>query len=236
MWSNVISIDKRYKKETDYILDSLQNTQDISYALEESADRLWIYLASACERQDAVEARLCSMLSVVFLSFFKLRYFARELRIKQFTHATCAMISSMLHFDREFEKSVVSRVLATSLDYNVDGLLNFRLRALRDSWSELAEVAGRLLDTSGSDNDIYDIAAFITGSDGGSNRLLVSRNRLRNMTRRTEIEVVNLFDEEEFNLLSAIISQKPAEILLDKCDMSDPMCNTLRKIARVIHK
>lgn len=236
MWSNVISIDKRYDKETDYILGKLQNTHDISYAMEESADRLWIYLASACEKQDEVESKLTSMLSVVFLSFFKLRFFARELRLKRFTHATCAMISSMLHFDREFEKSIVLRVLSSVIDYNVDGIMNFRLRALRDSWSELAEVAARLLESSGNDNDIYDIAAFITGSDGGSNRLLLSRDKLRNITSRSEIEVVKLFNEDEFNVLSAIISQKPAEILLDKCEISDGMGASLRKIARVIQK
>ena len=48
MWSNLISIDKGYDKEIGYILDKLQCTKDVSYAIEESEDRMWIYLASAC--------------------------------------------------------------------------------------------------------------------------------------------------------------------------------------------
>ena len=50
------------------------------------------------------------------------------------------------------------------------------------------------------------------------------------------VEVVNLFDSEEYNLLSAIIREKPSEILLDGCELSDPMNATLKKIVRVIEK
>ena len=36
MWSNVISVDKVYEREINYIIGRLQSTKDLSYAIEES--------------------------------------------------------------------------------------------------------------------------------------------------------------------------------------------------------
>ncbi|MDE6060363.1 MAG: hypothetical protein K2G31_02710, partial [Clostridia bacterium] len=208
MWSNVISIDKSYEREIGYILDRLQNTKDLSYAIEESESRIWIYLAGMCEKQDEIEECLHEILGVVYLSFIKLRFFLDKLHVRRLSHAKCALICSIVHFDREFEHSVVAKVLSGSLDYNIDGLLNFRLRALTDGWQELADLANRLLDGCTQESDIYEIATFITGSEGKLNQLVLSNNNIRNLTRHTSVEVVNLFDSDEYNLLSAIIKEK----------------------------
>lgn len=236
MWSNVINIDKRYTKEIEYILNCLQSTKDVSYATEESNHRLWIYLAGACERQNEIEERIFHIIEVVVLSYFKLRYFAEKLHIERFTHATCALVSAIVHFDRDFERDIVRKAISTSVDYNIDGLVNFRMRELRLGWSELADVARKLLESSAGEQDVYDMASFITGSDGGKNQLLLRNDMLKNVTRHSNIEIVDLFDNGEYNLLSAIISEKPREILLENCSLSAPMCNTLRRFARIIEK
>ena len=236
MWSNVISIDKSYDREVGYILKRLQNTKELSYAIEESQGRMWIYLASVCEKQDEVEEKLQGIFEVVFLSFLKLRFFLDKLHIRKMSHAKCALICSIVHFDREFESNVVSKVLSGSLDYNIDGIMNFRLRSLSEGWQELADLANRLLDGCSSEADIYEIATFITGSEGKLNQLVLHRNNLRNLTCHKSVEVVNLFDLDEYNMLSAIIREKPSEILLEDCNFTAPMSATLKKIVRVIEK
>lgn len=236
MWSNVISIDKSYDREIDYILGRLQNTKELSYAIEESRGRMWIYLASVCEKQDEVEEKLQGVFEVVFLSFLKLRFFLDKLHIKRMSHAKCALICSIVHFDREFESNILSKVLSSSLDYNVDGIMNFRLRSLIESWQELADLANRLLDGCNDESDIYDIATFITGSEGKLNQLVLNRNSLRNLTCHRAVEVVKLFDSDEYNMLSAIIREKPTEILIEGCNFTAPMNATLKKIVRVIEK
>ncbi len=236
MWSNEISIDKRHEKEISYILDSIENTNDLSYATEESRDRLYIYVASACERVNDVESRLEEIVKTVILSFFKQEFFLERLDLKKMELAECALLSSIVHFDREFEGAVVSRALAGVGDVNIDGIFNFRLDALYDSWEELAEVSARLVDSVSSDGELYDIASFITGGDGGKNRLLIESGRLKNITCHRTVEVVNLFDEGEKNLLSAILGEKPQEILVERGTLSAPMRSTLRRIARVIER
>lgn len=236
MWSNLISIGKEYDREIGYILDKLQCTKDVSYAIEESEERIWIYLASACESVDVVERKIYDILDVVFLSFLKLRYFLERLPLHSLNHAKCALICSIVHFDRDFESNIIAKTLSNSLDYNVDGLFNFRLRSLKEAWSEVADVASRLLEGGSSDADIYDIASFIAGNDGGKNQIAVEHRILKNLTERRFVEVVKLFDVDEYNVLSAIIKEKPSEIVIENNEFSAPMTSTLRHIARVIEK
>ena len=159
-----------------------------------------------------------------------------KLPMQTLNHAKCALLCSIIHFDRDFEENIIAKTLSDSLDYNVDGLYNFRLRTLKEAWGEVADVAARLLEGGSSDADVYDIASFIAGSDGGKNQICVERNRLKNLTERRFVEIVKLFDAEEYNILNAIIKEKPNEIVIQNNCFSTPMNSTLRHIARVIEK
>lgn len=236
MWSNVISIDKSYDKEINYILKKLQSTKDVSSAIEESRGRMWVYLASACESQDAVECDINELIQDVFLTFIKLRFFWDKLNFRTFNHAKCALLSSLVHFDRGFESNIVMKAVSNTLDYNVDGILNFRLRALKESWSEVAEVANRLLDNSMSDNDIYDIAGFITGSDGKMSQLAITKNGIYSITKRRYVDEIDVFGNKEYNAIFSIVSQNPAEILIEDKSLSAQMINCLKHLARVVEK
>lgn len=236
MWSNVISIGKEYAKEIDYIIGKLQCTKDVSYATEENDERIWIYLASSCDVSQKIEDEMYRTLAVVFLSYLKLRFFWERLPVRRMSYAKCALLCSMLHFDKEFEENVVAKVLSDSMDYNIDGLFNFRMRSLKDAWAEIADVASRLLEGSEGDKDVFDIATFISGSDGKKNIIATDGKVVENLTERRRVEIVRLFDEEEYNLLDAIIKEKPCEIYVERSGFSDGLSNTLRKIAKVIEK
>lgn len=54
------------------------------------------------------------------------------------------------------------------------------------------------------------------------------------LTVRRPVEVIDLFDKPELNLISAIIRERPCEILLRGVSLSAPMNNTLKHIARVV--
>lgn len=233
MWSNVISMDKGFMREIEFILNKLKNIKHLSYAVEESKDRVFIYLASICEMREEVERQVEDVLQTVFLVFMKLRFFLKSLQKSDLNHANCALISSLVHFDREYESNIVAKVLSESADYTVDGLMNFRLRPLKENWEELSALASRLM-ASGTGGDIYDIAAFITGTDGAKSRLSLSGERLVNLTERQPVEIIDLFDKPELNLISAIIRERPCEILVHDVSLSAPMNNTLRHIARVV--
>lgn len=236
MWSNVISVDKQYGKEINYVLNKLGKMTDLSYAVEESEKRIWIYLASACEMQDVVESELYDVFEVVFLSFFKLRFFRERLPLVELNHSTCALLSSMLHFDKIFEQNIIDKMLSGTLDYNLDGLYNFRMRALKDAWQEVTDVAARLLEGAESERDMFDIASFIAGSEGKKNRLELCGGVLTNVTERRIVEIQNLYDDDELNLLDAIIREKTSEIVIVAVKISTKMQSTLRNIVKVTER
>ena len=127
MWSNVISIDKGFGREIEFILAKLQKIRHLSFAVEESRDRVFFYIASVCEMQEEVEGQVRELLQTVFLVFMKLRFFLGALHNMDLNHANCALICSLVHFDSEYEKGIVSRVLSETCDYAVDGSLTLRI-------------------------------------------------------------------------------------------------------------
>ena len=230
MWSNVISIDKRFGREIDFLIAKLGSIRHLSYAAEESRDRVFFYIASVCELQEETEGQVRDILKTVFLTFMKLRFFLDKLQNIELNHANCALISSLVHFDSQYERSVVDRVLSECIDYALDGLMNFRLRPLTENWSELASLAARLI-SSGSGGDAFDIASFITGTEGAKNRVAITGDAIVNLTARRPVEVIDLFDKPDFNLISAVIGERPCEILLEDAHLSEVMQSTLRHIA-----
>ena len=75
MWSDVISIDKGFGKEIEFLLCKLRGVKNLSFAVEESRDRIFIYLASACELAEEVEEQVTSILETAILVFMKQRCF-----------------------------------------------------------------------------------------------------------------------------------------------------------------
>lgn len=234
MWSNEISIDKKYEREIDFIISKLEKAKDLSYALEESEDRVWIYLASVCEKQEQIEEWLACLCETVILTFMKIRFFVDKLGVHEMTTSRCILICSLAHFDKEFERTVVRKVLSNALDYNLDGLLNFRLRALKDEWQELASVAKRLLGSASSEEEVYDISSFITGSDAKKCRLVINGEQIKNVTEHSVVEVVDVFDDDEFNFINSIIENRPGEIVVENFRLPKTLSEPLRKIARII--
>lgn len=166
MWSNVISMDKCYERELRYILKELGKIKDVSYAQEESRLREWIYLACACESRDEVEEKINGIIETVYLAFLKTAYFRERIPLCNFNHAKCVLLSSIVCFDNDFESGIIQKSLANTLDLNVDGIYNFRLKSLKEAWDEVAQVAARLLENSVCDEDVFEVASFIAGSDG----------------------------------------------------------------------
>ncbi|MBR4800365.1 MAG: hypothetical protein IK048_01635 [Clostridia bacterium] len=234
MWSNEISLDKKYDREIEFILGKLSGMKDVSFAVEESQDRVWIYLASVCEKQDEVEEKIEEIVETVILTFMKIRFFCEKLGGEPMSQAKCVLICSLAHFDKDFERTIVRKVFSNALDYNLDGLVNFRLRALKDEWQELATVSARLLDGADGEDDVYDVSSFITGSDAKKSKIIIDKDNVKNVTEHRIIEVLDVFDDDEFNLLSSIVENHPSEIVVENFKLPKSLSVPLRKIARVI--
>ncbi|MBR7163139.1 MAG: hypothetical protein IKD35_04105 [Clostridia bacterium] len=231
MWSNVISIDKRYKREIDCIKDRIVRMKDLSFAIEESKDRLWIYLASLCEKSAGLEDELTLLMDDIILTYMKTTFFLERLPSFTLTHATCSLICSLVHFDRRYEENLLRRALAETADFNVDGLYNFRLMELKQNWEEVISLATRLMDST--DSDAYDISAFITSTDNADNRVAIDNGEVYNLTTGKKANILNVFDNDEFNLIMAVIGECPDEIIVERSNLTRDMLTTLKHIAHL---
>lgn len=236
MWSNVISIDKGLDRETEYLIDGVSKIKELSFAVEESRDRVWLYLASVCEAADVVERKIEILIENVFLAYLKLRFFLDKLPSMELNHSNCALVCALVHFDRGYESNLIRKAISDTSDYNIDGIYNFRIGAVLNNWEELASLADRLLSGVDGSGDVFDIAAFITSTEGAKCRLALCGKRLVNLTDRRVVEIPTLFESEEYNFLSAIIAERPCEIIVEDAEFSAQMQNTLKHIAKVISK
>ncbi len=233
MWSNVISLDKSYGRETDYIKSMLSKINLLSFAVEESKNRNYFYLASICENQSLVEEKLFDMLEVVVLSFMKIDFIKRSLPSHEMTYSFCALLSALSAFDSEFERQIVRKTLAESSCLNIDGLFNFRMKEMALNWKDLSALASKIIMSNTSKDDVFDIAGFISSTDGNKCQLILCNDGLTNLTEQRQVAVDNVFDKTEFNLLHAIIKQQPSEIVV-KDKFEPEFVKTLSYIANVI--
>ena len=205
--------------------------KDLSFAIEESKDRLWIYLASLCEKSAGLEDELTLLMDDIILTYMKTTFFLERLPSFTLTHATCSLICSLVHFDRRYEENLLRRALAETADFNVDGLYNFRLMELKQNWEEVISLATRLMDST--DSDAYDISAFITSTDNADNRVAIDNGEVYNLTTGKKANILNVFDNDEFNLIMAVIGQFPEEIIVERTPISKEMKDTLKHIAHL---
>ena len=236
MWSNVISIDKLYKREFDYLFNIVKKSKTISYAFEESRDRYFLYIAALCENSDEARSTVEQALIHVYLTYFKLSVFLKNIKHEKLSHAMVALLSSLLAFDRSFEETVILKTLSDTIDYNVDAIFNFRLSALRENWTELAQLCNNLLSTAIDENDVYNVASFITSDEGGKNKLMITHDEapvIKNLTENKEVEIEDIFDNDELNILLAAVKESPKEIIIKDTGLSKDMWGALSRITSV---
>lgn len=237
MWSCEISIDKKFNKEYDFMADRIKRIKNLSFAEEESADRKYIYVASLCEFRESVQEAIENAIVDIFLIFLKLDFFLSRFMKKKLSHSVVALLCSLVCFDRQFEEAIVRKSLSEVVDYNLDGILNFRLRDLTANWDELAELADNLLKVATTSDDIFNVATFLTSADGGESEILVDESggdcSVYNLTLEKCVPLKDLFDEKEFNILFSVVKENPKKIILQNVVLTKEMLSTLEKLSNV---
>ena len=136
-------------------------------------------------------------------------------------------------FDHAYEDALIRKVLSEATEYNIDGILNFRLGALTENWNELSDLISNLLANSQTDDDVYAVAQIINSQEGGINRLMLSENQLVNLTKSKNVEIENFFDNSDQNLIFAIIKEKPAELVVKNRRLTDSLKRSISPFARI---
>ena len=236
MWSCEISINKEHQREFDYLESHIKQCKDLSFAVEESRERYFIYVATLCDNREEVQKLIEKAICEVYLTYMKLSFFIQKIEHNELSHSFVALLSSLLFFDRPFEESIILKSLHEVASYNIDGILNFRLRSMTSNWEELSNLANNLVKVATTPDDVFNVATFLVSTEGGKNKLLIEKSsvfKIYNTTENCTVEIKNVFAEPEHNLILAAISECPSEIVLRDVNLSSSMQHTLEKLARV---
>lgn len=237
MWVNEISIDKKYKAEFNYICNALERIKNLSYTKETTKDRYVFALATSNENIESVENQIMDIVKNVILVFIKRRIVFGGVDIDIDNYAKVALLGLIIHFDNNYEEKFLEYQMQDIKDYNIDAILNFRLKKLLPNWRELQELSLSLL-TNAEENDFLDIAEFMNSTTGekigeavversNENILLYTKKTLQNHY------VLPLYNNNYYNLLDAIISVNPKILTISNILLPNDMLVLLRKLYNV---
>ena len=164
MWSNVVSIEKGDDKMFSELLSGIEGIKELSSAVEESKNRKYIYMAGLCEYADEIRDKIENFLSDFILTKYKLSYYSENLKYDKLDYPVATLISTLVYLDFDLEKAFVTRVLRELSSYDVDAIYRFRLKALRASWKEVAEMCARLFEVGTDEQDIYNVINYISAT------------------------------------------------------------------------
>lgn len=238
MWSRVVSADKKYVSEMNKVLGALKEINWATCAAEESNNRIFIVAAVPDALAAELDLRLENLFADLYLSSVKFAHLKQGLKVDEFTHTTVSLMAAMLGFDLEVERAAVYTAIRECGEFNFDAILNFRLKDLRRNWQDLTELCNNLLALSDGDDDIFYAASFIASAPAAEkNRLLIYKINnsilIKNLISGRQVEKSELYDNEEFNVLTAVLLEKPNKITVEGVEFSDNMLSTLKRFGGV---
>lgn len=176
MWTSVITIGKEHCGDLQYILSRLDESKFLSYATDESVERVFIHLAALCDYSEEAVSTVGDVLTDTFLCRNKLNFFRNNVRCRANRFANAALLGSLVGFDRAYEDALVRRTLVEQAEFSVEGIFYFRLKKLSENWAEICELTNHLLAVSQSDDDVYGVIGFLAPSEKGNPLELLETN------------------------------------------------------------
>ena len=234
MWLNELSIDKQYGLEYDYIIGRLDRIKNLSYTKENSKDRYICSLACNKKYKNDVKIELQDILIKVILIYLKRRIVFNNQDVR--CYLDVAYMASIIYFDINYEVNYLISKMDNITDYNIDGILNFRLGKLKSNWLELSGFTADLVKFSTVEDLTY-ITSLMNSSYKGVSELKVEKGNsgivLTSSKPDLNIDVLPIYSNDYYNILDAIIFSNPKNILLKNISLPTEMATVLKKIIPV---
>jgi hypothetical protein len=225
MRERIVGISKE-NKAVDYIKDFLIDSKK-SYKIEEDDNQIYFLISDT-------ELWLESLISEVIVLFYKFNEISKLLMPNgNCPYPYCAYIGSILSIDAGLEKDEIKDVIPKDNFISIDGIYNFCLKEIRESWESLAHLCNKLVSQCKCDKDLYALTSFMLGVEtGSSSTLTVDRQDNIELIKDGEsIKLPNFFNDPEMDAITTILANSPSEILIVKKEaFSQEFMNLMHKI------
>ncbi|MEG1751630.1 MAG: hypothetical protein RR247_01000 [Clostridia bacterium] len=145
MWEFVVRLNSNCCDVADFICKNVKkfaNTCGGVATMIEEGNTLAI--AMACEDFDKPRFQLYVLdtITEAICTFFKAKFLNENLKIPQSNELhTIALKSALINFDRETDRFLITKSLEIEKNLNLESFFLFKLKSLREKWSELVSIA-----------------------------------------------------------------------------------------------
>ncbi|HOO22790.1 MAG TPA: hypothetical protein PKY53_03820 [Clostridia bacterium] len=225
MRERIVGIGKDNRAEG-YIADCLSE-KEIDF--EKECDNSFVYFR-IYDPEDTVE----SLVSDVIVTYYKFGEIYRLLIPDGVcTYPYCAYIGSVMSIDADLERRQIKSLIPSDKMINIDGIYNFCLPKIRESWESLAILCKKLVAQCKTEKDMYSLTSFMLGVENDTESTLTV-DRQEKITLKKNGQQINLpilFGNPEMDAIATILANSPSEIvILKKEAFSEEFMDLMRKI------
>lgn len=233
MWELSISVSSKNLDIAKYIYQTLKTqTEELGSVVtcyEEFGD-FFIVFACPVEEQNRASVIIERCIVKVICNFYKEKYLAENLHLPLHENMSLmAFKKALINFDKETDFYIISKNLELEKNLHLDSFYFFKLKALRDKWSELITLANENSDYLVSNEAFFDLLKFLIDN------LEVCEDEI-NVFEEDDGYIIKSYNEEcphenltKENLVSSLIELSPKKINLF-CKSDDNTAGFLSKI------
>lgn len=219
--------------DIDFILRELQALEQVDIGATKGRHFTRIDLEFEPERLESVKDTVVDTLVINR----KKKYILSETNIDTEHFSMVALISALIYFDHDDERTAIANALNNTRTYSIEGLYSFRMKSIIENWSEIVSLTKSLLDTDYSENDIYNVVSFMMSPRLKSDKSIfladIDNMILTNVSEGGVIRIKNIFNEPLNNLIAAVVEECPSEALINSEDAENPLVRCLKNFVKI---
>ncbi len=236
MWQKTVFVGETYVKYYNNLAVALSAIDNLSFAESGRKGGLTVCLAAEDDFSCEVSKRVDRALAGFMLESMKFDYIRRQTGFVAKTPSEAAVVAAMLYFDTASEPEAVLKKIKGLDRVSVDGVFNFLLFDLKETWKEIVSLSKNILSVSADSGDLLSVAGFISASgDGDGASLLIyaigEKLCLKNLTLKKDVPVAELYRDAELDLVSAVVKQHPNRVILQCQNLSSAAERAIKSLA-----
>ncbi len=165
MWELSISVDSKNFEVAKFVYQTLKaQTAEFGSVVTcyEEYEKIYVLLACPEEEQARVSNLVERCIIKVICNFYKEKFLTENLRLPSHDNITVmAFKKALLNFDKETDFFLIRKNLNLQKNLYLDSFYSFKLRALREKWTELVTLANENSDYLVSSDAFFDLLKFL---------------------------------------------------------------------------
>ncbi|MBP3619172.1 MAG: hypothetical protein J6J24_00770 [Clostridia bacterium] len=223
MWELSIAVDLKNLEVAKFIYQTLKSRSaeyETVVTCYEQFDTIFVLLACPENFQARVSVEVERCIIKAICDFYKEKFLAENLRLPLHENMSLmAFKKALINFDKETDFYLITKNLELKSNLHLDSFYHFKLKGLREKWSELISLANENSDYLVSNEAFFDLLKFLIDNlEVCADEINVFEDEngyfIKPQNREDEAEYQSLSKE---GLVSSLIELSPKKINLFCC-------------------